>query len=70
LSKKLGLFEVITAALEKYKGYNVYTIFQSLCYFEDAEGGLDRPYELLQPVEWDEVKAFFNKEVKNVKKLF
>ncbi len=70
LSKKLGLFEIIGATLKKYKGYDVYTILQSLCYFEDAEGGVDRPYQLFQELDWKEVKNYFVREVRRVEKLF
>ncbi len=36
---------------------------RSLVYFDDAEGEQDRPLELLQPIDWEQVKKFFREEV-------
>lgn len=36
---------------------------RSLVYFEDAEGQQDRPLELLEPIDWEQVKKFFRDEV-------
>jgi hypothetical protein len=42
--------------------------FRSLTYFAEAEALQDRPLELLQPIEWKEVKAFFIQEVERTAK--
>ena len=36
---------------------------RSLVYFDDAEVEQDRPLELLQPIDWEQVKKFFREEV-------
>lgn len=37
--------------------------FRSLTYFVEAEAEQDRPLEPLVPINWEEIKAFFRKEV-------
>lgn len=69
LGQSMGLFEIIVSTLKKYPGYDVYTLFQSLCYFEDAENQEQR-YRLLTPVTWEDVKNYFRREVRHVQKLF
>lgn len=41
---------------------------RSLTYFAEAEAEQARPLELLQPIEWEEVKTFFRREVERAAK--
>ena len=48
---------------KKYKSLanNIYSLVKSLSYFEDAEK-LEMP-EMIEKINWEEVKEFFRKEV-------
>ncbi|MEK7076829.1 MAG: nucleotidyl transferase AbiEii/AbiGii toxin family protein [Patescibacteria group bacterium] len=60
LSEILQFFEKKYAALH----YNMMHIKKSLVYFEDAEG--DPLPQMLQPVSWEEVKTFFENEMRHL----
>lgn len=64
-ARSLSLKDVIVLYRKKYDmqpGMVIHAL-RSLVYFDDAEGEQDRPLELLQPIDWEQVKKFFREEV-------
>lgn len=64
-ARSLPLADVLALYRKKYAMQRdmVTHALRSLVYFDDAEGPQDRPLELLQPIDWEEVKKFFRDEV-------
>ena len=64
LSKELGLDAIIDAARHKYAitNYSELHFTRALTYFEDADASI--PPTMLVDWEWDEIKRYFEKEVK------
>jgi len=68
ICQKIQLEEVFKIFSKKYKeiDFNLIHIFKSLCYFEEAD---KQPMpKMFENVVWADVKKFFIKEVKNLKK--
>lgn len=63
--RKITLFALLDLHKKKYGDRHNTRMhnFHSLTYFAEAEAAQDRPLELLQPIDWEEVKAFFRREV-------
>ncbi|MGH9856869.1 MAG: nucleotidyl transferase AbiEii/AbiGii toxin family protein, partial [Acidobacteriota bacterium] len=61
LDQMLDLYQQKYAALEDH----LYPILRSLTYFEDAEQEKQMP-DMLIPLDWQEVKAFFQKETRRL----
>lgn len=70
LCKNISLEDFLQAYEQKYKvlANNLIHILKSLEYFDDAEH--DEIPQMIQKISWDEVKAFFEKEVKRLSKKF
>jgi hypothetical protein len=66
--KDLG--KIITLYNKKYgsKTDKIFHIMKSLVYFADAEE--EAMPRMLKPIEWTEVKKFFEKEVRRITKNF
>lgn len=66
IAKNLPLTEILRLFQKKYAAisYNLMHVKKSLVYFADADP--DPMPEMLQPVEWDEVKNFFRNQLKNL----
>jgi hypothetical protein len=67
-ARSLSLADIIELYQKKYGMQRDMVIhaLRSLTYFDDAEGAShdhERPLELLQPIDWQEVKKFFREEV-------
>ena len=62
IAKHLPLIDLLALFQEKYASvhYNLLHIKKSLVYFEDAEG--DPLPDMRVPIEWKEVKEFFERE--------
>lgn len=67
LSKIFSLENMLEFYQKKYKALesHKYYILRALDYFEDAEHESQMP-QMLIPVEWEEVKAFFQKETRRL----
>lgn len=68
LSKELGLDAIIDAARQKYSAtnYSELHFLRALTYFEDADMSI--PPTMLVDWEWNEVKRYFESEVKRLSK--
>ncbi len=66
IAQKLGLETVLDAAKVKFAktDYSETHFLRSLIYFEDADTA--NPPTMLQPLDWDEVKRYFEGEVKRL----
>lgn len=66
MKKVLSLLEILHLYDQKFKilKQNKIHILKSLCYFEDAEK--DQMPQMIEEVEWQEVKRFFEKEIKKI----
>jgi len=66
VKRLLSLLEILHLYDQKFKilKQNKIHIFKSLCYFEDAEK--EPMPQMIEEVEWQEVKRFFEKETKEI----
>jgi len=69
LAKQFSLDEMLKFYDQKYGTLenNFYSIIRSLNYFDDAEKESEMP-KMLIPISWDEVKTFFEDQVKRLAK--
>lgn len=66
-SEQMTLADLIALHTKKYSPQHdtLAHALRSLTYFADAEAAQDRPLEMLMPLDWDGVKEFFRREVRN-----
>ena len=66
LLKQFSLKQIIEWYQQKYDA-EIFMLFQSLIYFDDAEGDID--LNMLLPLDWEEVKKEISAQVKNYLKF-
>lgn len=66
LTREIGLEEIMSSLKQKYVGvdYSDFHFLRALTYFEDADKSV-KP-NMLEPLDWDGVKKYFESEVKRL----
>lgn len=64
LLKEIDFSRLIDFYKEKYQIDEVFHIYKSLVYFEDAD--LQADLKMLKPTSWDEIKSFFKKLISKI----